>query len=210
MRKIQHQRSDGPPGKLICWLVAFVEMAVVLTIAMGAFSASYSSSVITDTSSLSGDGGETMSKPDAEQDQDEQNVPPRDSDADFSGRMLGTWEDDYKGHRILTLRPDGTGTMIVELDGITAMLFAKSLTFQEEWVVDNRRVTMRAVSGEPAGKVNLILSLHGDSSIQKIVEVTADRMILVEEPSGTRFEWRRVPVVETTALPGVSPDSSGR
>ena len=91
-----------------------------------------------------------------------------------------------------------------------AMLFAKSLTFQEEWVVDNRRVTMRAVSGEPAGKVNLILSLHGDSSIQKIVEVTADRMILVEEPSGTRFEWRRVPVVETTALPGVSPDSSGR
>lgn len=106
--------------------------------------------------------------------------------------MTGVWEDDYKGHRILTLRPDGTGSMVVELEGLAATLFAAKLTFSEEWCVSNGKVTMKATGGEPAGKVRLVLSLHGDRSTQKIVEVTDDRMILVEEPSGTRFEWRRV------------------
>ena len=114
------------------------------------------------------------------------------SDAAFRELMLGTWDDDYKGHRTLTLNSDGTGTMLVELDGFAATLFAEKLTFQEEWKVVDGKVTMKATGGEPAGKVRLVLSLHGDSSTQRIVEVTGDRMILVEEPSGTRFEWRRV------------------
>ena len=121
-----------------------------------------------------------------------------DSDVGFSAaetrkRMLGTWEDDYKGHRTLTLDADGTGTMVVELDGLSATLFAKKLTFREEWTVADGKVTMKATGGEPVGKVQLVLSLHGDSSTQKIIEVTSERMILIEEPSETRFEWRRVP-----------------
>jgi hypothetical protein len=111
--------------------------------------------------------------------------------------MLGTWEDDYKGHRTLTLDADGTGTMVVELDGLSATLFAKKLTFQEEWSVSDGKVTMKATGGEPAGKVRLVLSFHGDTSIQRIVEVTEERMVLVEEPSETRFEWRRVRVSDS-------------
>jgi hypothetical protein len=114
------------------------------------------------------------------------------SDAAFSELMFGTWEDDYKGHRTLTLNSDGTGIMVVELNGFAATLFAEKLKFQEAWEVADGKVTMKATGGEPAGKVRLVLSLHGDSSTQRIVEVTDDRMILVEEPSGTRFEWRRV------------------
>lgn len=114
------------------------------------------------------------------------------SDAELKAQMPGTWEDDYKGHRTLTLNEDGSGTMVVELDGFAATIFAKKLTFQEEWSVENGRVTMTATGGEPAVKVRLVLSIHGDSSTQRIVEVTDDRMILVEEPSGTRFEWMRV------------------
>jgi hypothetical protein len=115
-----------------------------------------------------------------------------DSAAETRKRMLGTWEDDYKGHRTLTLNADGTGTMVVELDGLSATLFAKKLTFREEWTVADGKVTMKATGGEPAGKVQLVLSLHGDSSTQKIIEVTSERMILIEEPSETRFEWRRL------------------
>lgn len=114
------------------------------------------------------------------------------SKVEFSQRMLGTWEDDYKGHRTLTLNADGTGTMVVELDGLAATLFAEKLTFSEEWAVADGKVTMKATGGEPAGKVQLVLSLHGDSSTQRIVDVTGERMILIEEPSETRFEWRRV------------------
>lgn len=114
------------------------------------------------------------------------------SDAALKKLMLGTWEDDYKGHRTLTLLEDGSGTMVVELDGFAATLFAAKLTFTEKWSVEDGHVTMKATGGEPSGKVRLVLNLHGDSSTQEIVEVTNDRMVLVEKPSGTRFEWRRV------------------
>ncbi|NQV23732.1 MAG: hypothetical protein HQ518_05125 [Rhodopirellula sp.] len=120
-----------------------------------------------------------------------------DPDAALKQQMLGTWEDDYKGHRILTLLEDGTGTMVVELDGFAATLFAKKLTFQEEWAVADGKVTMKATGGEPSGKVRLVLNLHGNSSTQRIAEVDSDRMVLIEEPSGTRFEWRRVANAES-------------
>lgn len=117
---------------------------------------------------------------------------PGESDKALATRMLGTWEDDYKGHRTLTLLEDGNGTMVVELDGFASTLFAAKLTFTEQWSVKDGHVTMKATGGEPEGKVRLVLNLHGDTSTQEIIEVTEDRMILVEKPSGTRFEWRRV------------------
>ena len=126
-------------------------------------------------------------------------APVADPDAALSKQMLGTWEDDYKGHRTLTLLEGGTGTMVVELGGFAATLFAAKLTFTEQWSVENGHVTMKATGGEPSGKVNLVLSLHGDSSTQEIIEVTEDRMVLIEKPSKTRFEWRRV--LESTTSP---------
>lgn len=113
-------------------------------------------------------------------------------DTSVTRKMLGVWEDDYQGHRILTLKSDGTGVMEVHLKGLAATLFAATLIFEEEWSVEDGTVTMIATGGEPAGKVALVLRLHGNRSTQRIVEVTDEKMILVEEPSGTRFEWRRL------------------
>jgi hypothetical protein len=36
---------------------------------------------------------------------------------DLRQLVLGTWQDDYQGKRTLTVRPDGTATMLVEFDG---------------------------------------------------------------------------------------------
>jgi hypothetical protein len=162
--------------------------------------ASVSGSSSRTVSSIEESGKERIAEIDAETGSDDKVTDGRDipgdgagpTDAEFSQRMLGTWEDDYKGHRTLTLNADGTGTMVVELDGLAATLFAEKLTFSEEWTVADGKVRMKATGGEPAGKVQLVLSLHGDSSTQRIVEVTRERMILIEEPSETRFEWRRV------------------
>lgn len=149
-------------------------------------------------SALAGRIGEVVaSERQAAPDGSAERIASEESAVGFSGagvrnKMLGMWEDDYKGHRTLTLNADGTGTMVVELDGLAATLFAKKLTFREEWIVAEGKVTMKATGGEPAGKVQLVLSLHGDSSTQRIIEVTSERMILIEEPSETRFEWRRV------------------
>lgn len=188
-RKIISELSAERPGRSICLLVGLVELATILTIAVGVLadaSADRASSVF----DISTDATATVAA--------EEPSSPITTDGsaetltDVEKSMLGTWEDDYKGHRTLTLNADGTGTMVVELDGLAATLFAAKLTFSEEWTVSDGKVTMKATGGEPAGKVQLVLSLHGNSSTQRIVEVTSERMILIEEPSETRFEWRRV------------------
>jgi len=107
-------------------------------------------------------------------------------------RMAGLWEDDYQGHRTLTLREDGTGVMVVELSGIAARLYAPKLTFQQTWSVDGEILTMQATGGEPAGKVNLVLKVFGRESRQRILEVTPEILKTVDLADDTEFEWRRV------------------
>jgi hypothetical protein len=188
-RRIIAKYPTEPPGRSVCWLVALVELFTALTIFVGVLADAHADR----SGSSSAHSTVFASHPVAETPK-----PPTAADevagslTDVEKSMLGTWEDDYKGHRTLTLNADGTGTMVVELDGLPATFFAKKLTFREEWTVADGKVTMKATGGEPVGKVQLVLSLHGDSSTQRIVEVTSERMILIEEPSETRFEWRRV------------------
>jgi hypothetical protein len=187
------QRPAEPPGRFVCWLVAMVEVAACLTISVGVLTEADSSDHgLREVASVDRPDKLVSQHPVGDLEPLQLDPAASDPDAAFAKQMLGTWEDDYEGHRILTLRPDGTGTMIVELKGFAATIFATKLTFEEKWSIENGRVTMKATGGEPAVKVRLVLSIHGDSSTQRIVEVTDDRMILVEEPSGTRFEWRRV------------------
>lgn len=193
-RKIISELSAERAGGAICLLVGLVELATILTIAVGVL-ADASGSRASSASDISTDATSTVATSTIAAEEPSSPITTGGSVetlTDVEKSMLGTWEDDYKGHRTLTLNADGTGTMVVELDGLAATLFAAKLTFSEEWTVADGKVTMKATGGEPVGKVRLVLSLHGDSSTQRIIEVTSERMILIEEPSETRFEWRRV------------------
>ena len=104
---------------------------------------------------------------------------------------LGTWEDDYQGRRTMTLREDGTGTMVVELSGLKATLFASKLTFEMEWSVRDGRMQKRTTGGEPAGRVKLILNMMGDRVDEPILELTDDRLVLLDKDGKTKYNWRR-------------------
>jgi hypothetical protein len=103
----------------------------------------------------------------------------------------GTWEDDYQGRRTMTLRDDGTGTMVVELSGLEATLFASKLTFEMEWSVQDGRMQKRTTGGEPAGRVKLILNMMGDRVDEPILELTEDRLLLLDKDGKTKYNWRR-------------------
>lgn len=110
--------------------------------------------------------------------------------------IVGEWEDDYQAGRHWELRDDGTGTMVVRLSGIPALLFASKLTFEQTWRVDGDEIVMAVTSGEPQGKVDIILKMEGDTSTQRIVEVTDERFVVIDH-KGEQFDWRRVPDSET-------------
>jgi len=126
---------------------------------------------------------------DAQDDEDSQT--PEDPDDRFRKSILGDWEDEYHGKRHLTVRADGTGTMLVEPDGIGKRLFAAELKFELEWTVADGRVTMTMIRGEPKSKVQLILKLYGQEAEYKILELTDERMLLLDSDGKTRYDWRR-------------------
>jgi hypothetical protein len=115
-----------------------------------------------------------------------------DSAAEQKRLLLGVWQDDYKGKRVLTIRDDGTATMVVEPSGLSARLFAAKLTFEESWSIDDDHLTMKVTGGEPTTRVNLILKTMGDSTTQRILKLTKSRLRLLDEDGETEYDWRRV------------------
>lgn len=105
--------------------------------------------------------------------------------------LLGVWQDDYQGKRTMTLNEDGTGTMLVELSGAQAFLFASRLRFDMKWSLDGKTLKKKTVGGEPADKVNMILNTMGNTAEDTILEVTADRLLLLDKDGETKYDWRR-------------------
>jgi hypothetical protein len=106
--------------------------------------------------------------------------------------ILGTWQDDYQGRRTLTVRPDGTATMLIEFDGWKARMFTPRLRIETTWSIQEGRFNRQTVGGEPADKVEFVKKRVGDRASDKIVKVTAERMVLVDQDGETRYNWRRV------------------
>jgi hypothetical protein len=112
-------------------------------------------------------------------------------DADLAKLVIGTWTDNYKGKRTMTLLDDGTGTMLVELSGLNA-IFASKLKFNMVWSVENGRLKKRTIDGEPAGRVRMILATMGDRVDEPILELDDNRLLLLDADGETKYDWRRV------------------
>jgi hypothetical protein len=127
-----------------------------------------------------------------------------DQDQRFRRLVVGTWEDDYEGKRTMTLQEDGTGTMVVELDGLKAAIFAPRLQFEMVWSVENGRLKKQTLKGEPEVQVQLILKTMGDRVDEQILELTAKRLLLLDRNGQTKYDWRRVR--EIAREPGDEPN----
>lgn len=123
-------------------------------------------------------------------------TPPADSSAHAEAArrrlIIGEWQDDYEGKRTMTLRPDGTGTMVVELSGLKAALAAPRLRFDMKWAVNDGRLQKQTIGGEPEGTVQFILKTMGDRVDEPILELTQERLLLLDKDGKTKYDWRRI------------------
>ena len=117
---------------------------------------------------------------------------PTDPDAHYRSLIVGTWQDEYQGKRTMTLKEDGTGTMIVELSGWRASLSAPRLKFNMKWSVKDGHLKKQTISGEPETQVKMILSTMGDHVDEPILELTEDRLLLLDKDGKTKYDWKRV------------------
>ncbi len=117
-----------------------------------------------------------------------------DTEADRTRRkLLGVWQDHYQGKRTMTLNADGKGTMLVELSGFQATLFASKLRFDMRWSLEGDVLKKRSVGGEPREKVNMILNTMGNTAEDTILELTDDRLLLLDKDGKTQYDWKRLP-----------------
>ena len=116
---------------------------------------------------------------------------PDDPDARYRSLVVGTWEDEYQGKRTMTLNEDGTGMMLVELSGWRAAMSVSRLKFKMKWSVKDGRLKKQTIGGDPEAQVKMILSTMGDHVDEPILELTENRLLLLDKDGKTKYDWRR-------------------
>lgn len=116
--------------------------------------------------------------------------------------VRGSWEDHYQDtHRILTIREDGTATMVVEMDGIAAFLVAPRLEFDIDWTIAAGRVSLKTHRGRPESKAGAILKIHGDHAEYHLDSLDQEKLVLRDVNKNHKiFEWRRLSEAEAAKV----------
>lgn len=105
--------------------------------------------------------------------------------------VVGTWMNGDQAKQTMTLREDGTGIIIAKLSGVKA-IFASRLEFDIAWSIEDGRLKKRTAGGRPARRVKVILEAKGDRVEEPILELTRERMRLLDADGKTKHEWRRI------------------
>jgi hypothetical protein len=128
--------------------------------------------------------------------------PESDQDATYREKLVGTWKQYETGVRWLTVRPDGTATMVVDPDWVAKAVIGSRLTVEIEWTVEEGRALFRSVSGKPETAFQAVCTLYGRDRNRPIVEMTEEKFVLLDESDGSRSEWTRIKKGETApAMP---------
>lgn len=114
------------------------------------------------------------------------------TDRELREEIVGVWQDFYQGKRTMTLRADGSATMLVELSGWKARMFTRLLRLEMTWQIEGGKLHRRTVGGEPADKVEFVNRRVGDRCAEPILQLTEDRLVLLDQDGKQQYDWRRV------------------
>lgn len=118
-------------------------------------------------------------------------APHGDHDQRLQERIVGTWRDHYQGERKMTIRADGTATMVVIFRGMKARLFTRRLVLKMVWSLQDGHMTRRTTGGTPPEKVEFVNRYAGRQVSEKILKLTDRQLILLDQDGSTRYTWRR-------------------
>jgi len=97
----------------------------------------------------------------------------------------------YHGKRVLSVKSDGTATMVIEPSTFYTLFFGKRLTIQLAWKIENGHAIYDVTGGSPADKLKIAKNTWGDRWDERILELNSERLVLKAE-SGSKSKWTRV------------------
>lgn len=106
--------------------------------------------------------------------------------------LTGTWRQEFFGERLLTINDDGTGRMLILPNSFWSSFFGDRIELRMYWTLEKDRIDYGYSGGTPAEKVESARKSWGDHWNEQIVELTEDRLVLLNADGKTRSAWQRV------------------
>jgi len=142
-------------------------------------------------------GKQASSTDAALQDDSEPELSPE--DAERSRLIVGVWEQERFGKRQMTVKPDGTATMIMRPSGVWATMFGERINLEMYWSIRDGHIDYGVSGGTPAQQTETARKMWGDHWVEKIEKLTPDEMVLLDQSTSLPSGWKRV--VEKAAPP---------
>ena len=125
------------------------------------------------------------------------------TDEALIARFAGTYTRDSYGHRVMTVRPDGTATMTVDVDPFYQWMVGPKVTVEIAWELTGeptdaasegtgRGVHFASVSGEPPASFEAITKLFGREADWRIESADDTALTLYDPEDEETVVWARV------------------
>lgn len=112
-------------------------------------------------------------------------------------RLVGCWRDGFCGQRTLTLKTDGSATMLLELDFTGRLLYGKSLEFDMRWSLDGSTLSFEILTGRPGDAARSAIKLWGEAFEYRLELVDRERLHGWASDDSILYKLRRVVSPET-------------
>ncbi|VAX40274.1 hypothetical protein MNBD_PLANCTO02-1921 [hydrothermal vent metagenome] len=113
-------------------------------------------------------------------------------DLECRKKSVGTWEKEESGKRTLTIKENGTATLIYLPSGVNRFLLGEKVIVKIKWIIQKGKVKFRSHSGLPEKSFNIITATHGREKIRKILEISDKHFMLYDEKEKEKSKWTRV------------------
>jgi hypothetical protein len=113
-------------------------------------------------------------------------------DAERARLIVGVWEQERFGKRQMTVKSDGTATMIMRPSGVWSTMFGERIDLEMYWSIRNGHIDYGVSGGTPAQQTETARKMWGDHWVEKIEKLSSDEMVLLDQSTSAPSGWKRV------------------
>ena len=114
------------------------------------------------------------------------------STEEILAKLVGKWEQSLSTRKqILTIKENGTATMIIEPQGIWKAILGNQVTVDIEWSLNAAKLTLRTVGGSPENKLEYIKQVWGSEFVREIHSIEEKMFTLRQGEGHVSQKWIR-------------------
>lgn len=108
--------------------------------------------------------------------------------------VVGHWTSDYYGSRYLTIRSDGTATVLFQANTLARMFVGHRLKIDYTWYYDVSlgQVVFTVTGGAPQQGIEYVVKLWGNQQRQNVLSVCRSQLHLRDLDGKTEHVWKQL------------------